>query len=103
MIKNIFKALLCPCHHRFEDVVLYDQIWDRETDNDDLEDSPTLIRVSYCPDCGKVFNIKAEPCQTSISPLCEIDRFEQITGIDHRTVTLYKEPKKLRDFRDIYG
>jgi len=102
MIRNIFKTLLYPCH-RSRDVILHDQIWDRETDNDDLEDSPTLVRVSYCPDCGKIFNIKAEPCRTGISPLYEIVRFEQTTGIDHRTATLYKEPKKLRDFRDIYG
>ena len=108
------KKLFC-CEHEKKDIVINDVIWDRITDNDDLEDIPTMIRVTYCKKCGKILTIQPE--KTSFrydeslemnipdyheSCLAEIHEFEDITGIDHRSVTLWKERKPLKKFGDIY-
>ena len=103
-ISNIFKILppfvrnMVCTHPDRRKVKLHDGIWDRMTDNDDLEDSNTIIEVEYCPDCGRILGI--ERCAYNDSESCwwAIDEFEQKTGIRASTVTLWKE-RKLSDFR----
>lgn len=92
------------CSHDIETIYLEDKIYDTATDNDDLEDIPTVNKVSYCTKCGKILDIE----RTSFfehKPDYSWDavaKFEQITGIDSKTVTLYKEKRPLKDFRHIY-
>ena len=92
------------CSHDIEIIYLEDRIYDRAIDNDDLEDIPTVNKVIYCTKCGKILDIK----RTSFfahKPDWEWDavaKFERITGIASKTVTLYKETKPLKDFRHIY-
>lgn len=52
-IKKLFKRILlkskkCICpHDDIRYVIIRDYLYDEMTDNDDLEDIPTLIKVTY--------------------------------------------------------
>lgn len=92
-ISNIF-----PCsHENSRSVIIRDYLYDEMTDNDDLEDIPTLIKVTYCYDCGKIlkkerFNgFNCFMYSKYISSDEEIREFYKKCKITNRNkVTLYK-------------
>jgi len=100
-ISNIF-----PCsHENSRSVVIRDYLYDEMTDNDDLEDIPTLIKVTYCYDCGKILkkerfnNFNYFMFSNYLSSDIEIERFYKKCGITNRNeVTLYNN--KLREYYD---
>lgn len=108
IINKIFnrKVKFLCVHKNIKTVYLIDKIYDDITDNDDLEDSPTFIKIKYCTDCGKII----EMCHTFSTPikyktmaLCrfinvsressysDILEFERITKLKHEKITLYKK------------
>lgn len=105
---KFLKKLFLPCKHdnSIETIYVEDRIFDRMTDNDDLEDSSTFIKVDYCAKCGKILSmvhtletdnyarcygfgqwikVPTESCYSNIK------KFENITGIDHNKLTLWKK------------
>lgn len=106
-IKKLLKKLkkcFCP-HDDIRYVVLRDYFYDEMMDNDDLEDIPTYIQVTYCYDCGKIiYKTFFEDFHTCIfkkqpSSDIEIERFYKKCGITNRNeVTLYNN--KLREYYD---
>lgn len=107
MVKFFKKAInRSSCSHKIEVIYLEDKIYDRATDNDDLEDIPTVNRVTYCTKCGEILDVE-RVSSFEHKPDWEWDvvaKFERITGIDSKTVTLYKEKetRSLKDFRHLY-
>lgn len=85
-------------HHR--QITIHDWYHDFITDNDDLEDVPTYIIVTYCPNCGKViskaityfYNSEEIQQQYEIenppSSKEEINEFEKITGLKARDISI---------------
>ena len=102
--KGILAAVNLPKHeHDLATIKLHDTIFDKMTDNDDMEDYDTIIIVKYCKSCGKIISVSpSNKFGERSDTLSEVAEFEKITGIDHRTVTLWKEPKPLKDFRKAY-
>ena len=88
--------------HSIVKVKLHDEIWDRMTDNDDLGDEDTIIIVSYCEECGKIISLQRTNYMEKMSYSDDIARFARTTGINPRTVTMWKEHKPLKDFRRAY-
>lgn len=108
-IKKLFKRILlkskkCICpHDDIRYVIIRDYLYDEMTDNDDLEDIPTLIKVTYCYDCGKILkkerfnNFNYFMFSNYLSS--DIERFYKKCGITNRNeVTLYNN--KLREYYD---
>ena len=110
-IKKLFKRILlksekCICpHYDIRYVIIRDYLYDEMTDNDDLEDIPTLIKITYCYDCGKILkkerfnNFNYFMFSNYLSSDIEIERFYKKCGITNRNeVTLYNN--KLREYYD---
>lgn len=53
----IVNKILCN-HSTTAEVIVFDSVYDRRTDNDDLEDKPTKVSITYCKDCGKIIKVK---------------------------------------------
>lgn len=91
MIKLLYKWInRFFCKHVISEVYIHDEYFDYETDNDDLEDIPTLIKIKYCPLCGKIFSKDHTFLTDKASTYWEIKEFEEDTGLDSRKITLYK-------------
>lgn len=99
MIKNFLKLFFCG-HNNVRSIILEDKKFNEMTDNDDLDDIPTLVKVTYCADCGKI--LKKEmffpPFFSNfykyISSPNEIRMFCQCCGIIRNLydeITLYEE------------
>lgn len=99
ILPSFVRKKVCT-HPDRRKVKLHDGIWDRMTDNDDLEDSDTIIEVEYCPDCGRILGIKRCSYKDRESFWQDIYEFEEKTGIRASTVTLWKE-RKLSDFKNV--
>lgn len=85
---NIFKRIFCS-HKDVKDVYLRDIVLDSISDNDDLEDFPTINKVTYCERCGKINNICVYSCDSDKeSTFSEIEHFERITGKRAQDITL---------------
>ena len=82
------------CKHQFTNkVIIHDEIWDQEMDNDDLEDPSTYIEVTYCKTCGKILlkqHVYPTICR-QISSIPEIEEFERITKCKARNITFWKQ------------
>lgn len=52
---KIFKQIFCK--HLIKKIITNDFVYDEYIDNDDLDDFPTLIEISYCTKCGKIIQI----------------------------------------------
>lgn len=103
-MKKFFKKIFCH-HNSVDTVYIEDKIYDRMTDNDDLEDLSTFIKIDYCTNCGKVLSM-IHTLETNNHTRCygfgswikvpiescrsDIEKFEKITGIDTNRLTLYK-------------
>ena len=80
-----------------ESIVIQDVIYDNNMDNDDLEDIPTYIKVTYCRKCGKIFSIKPHPysylfyAPSDASDWIKIKEFEMITSKRAKDMTMYHE------------
>ena len=104
LMRKIFQKIFCR-YNSVDTVYIEDKIYDRMTDNDDLEDPSTFIKIDYCINCGKVLSmvhtfktnnytrcygfgswikVPIESCRS------DIEKFEKITGIDTNRLTLYK-------------
>ena len=59
--------ILCPKKSEIYEVFLYDMYYDQMTDNDELEDIPTIVRVKYNSK-GKILDIDFAD---STSDLCD--------------------------------
>lgn len=108
-IKELFKRLtpsfLCA-HANKHSVIIRDYYYDEMTDNDDLDDIPTLIKVTYCYDCGKILkkeyfdNYNYFNYSQHLSNNYEMKEFYKRCKIAYRNeVTLYDN--KLR--KNYYG
>ena len=103
---RVIHKTTCKHDGSIETIYVEDRIFDRMTDNDDLEDSSTFIKVNYCTKCGKILSmvhtfdtdnytrcygfgqwikVPAESCYSNIK------NFEKITGMDHNKLTLWKK------------
>ena len=89
-------------HENNRSVIIRDYFYDEMTDNDDLEDIPTLIKVTYCYDCGKILkkehfnNFNYFNYAHYLSNYYDINEFYKKCGITNRNeVTLYNN--KLRE------
>ena len=84
----------CP-HKNIKTICVIDEKFDYETDNDDLEDIPTLMDIQYCQDCGKILNISHKDeiviGHLPISSISECYDFEKITGCKLEEITLWKK------------
>lgn len=74
-------------------------------DNDDLEDIPTIIKITYCTKCGKILEkhhvVKISNFQRIyygewVNTCCESDysdilEFEKITGLNHKDITCFNK------------
>lgn len=89
--------ILCKHKDTKESIVIHDEIWDMIMDNDDLEDIPTYIKVTYCYKCGKILSIKPHPyCYLFYTPSdasdwIKIKEFETITAKRAKDMTMYHE------------
>lgn len=97
-ILSFFKRkskILCKHKGTKDLIVIHDEIWDSMMDNDDLEDLPTYIKVTYCYKCGKILSIRSHPCLFSmpfdLSDWMKIKEFETITGKCAKDITLWKQ------------
>lgn len=89
-IFKILKQLFCK--HSFDSIILEDVEWDRQNDNDDLEDTPSFIEVTYCQKCGKIINVTRFYIIDSImhfkipskyySDMYKYGNFKKVTGVD---------------------
>lgn len=97
-IKQIF------CRHKYKNqIIIHDWYYDFMTDNDDLEDIPTYIIISFCPNCGKIFSKRLYMSYKSdvvarlfgfedpTSSYDEIAEFEKLTGVKIKDITMYKD------------
>lgn len=88
ILKQIF------CKHTVQDIIVHDYIYDAENDNDDLEDTPTYIKITYCPKCGKLLNISDDEIDTfpfdcsRESSMEAIQKFESITHKDIHNILI---------------
>lgn len=103
MLNFLTKLLFCK-HHNKKTIYIQDRYHDMMTDNDDLEDIPTYIKITYCTDCGKILEMyhvnETENYQTTylmgewVKVCCESDysdicEFELITGFDIKNITSF--------------
>ena len=89
-IINRIKQFFCQ-HKELSSIVVFDRKYDEYFDNDDLEDIPSMIRVSYCRNCGKYWIYGIQPFENGkyqISDLTELRTFKQITGVDPDELTI---------------
>lgn len=102
-----FLTKLLPCKHRNKKTIyIQDRYYDMMIDNDDLEDIPTHIKITYCTDCGKILE-KHHVAETNdfqrvywmgkwVNICCESDyydirEFEKITGLNHKDITCFNK------------
>lgn len=102
-----FLTKLLPCKHRNKKTIyIQDRYYDMMIDNDDLEDTPTYIKITYCTKCGKILEkshiIEINEfqkvywlgewvnacCESDYSDICE---FEKITGLNHKDITCFNK------------
>lgn len=104
-ISKVVKKFTCNHISTIGTVYIQDRIYDEFMDNDDLEDSPTFIKIKYCTKCGKILH-KVHSNKTDNFAKCYgfgnwikvyqesdyelIRKFEQITNINIKELTLYK-------------
>lgn len=103
---TIVNKIICKHDGSIETIYVYDRIYDRMTDNDDLEDIyRTFIKIDYCTKCGKILSMR-HTNKTNHYSTCygfgqwikvpaesyyiDIINFEKITGINHNKLTLAK-------------
>lgn len=98
--EGILAAVGLPKHeHDLATIKLQDVIYDQAMDNTDLEDIATINIVHYCKTCGQITKIeRSNVFRDRESPMYEIRQFEEITGINHRTVTLCTEVFRLINY-----
>lgn len=73
----IVSKILCQ-HSATAEVIVVDSVYDRRTDNDDLEDRPTKVSITYCKDCGKIIKVKIVD-NIPTSSYQEIKEFYEVT------------------------
>lgn len=102
-----FLTKLLPCKHRNKNTIyIQDKYYDMMIDNDDLEDIPTIIKITYCTKCGKILEkhhiVKISNfqriywmgewmntcCESNYSDILE---FEKITGLNHKDITCFNK------------
>ena len=92
-IKQLF------CKHKYHDIkkiVIHDFLYDKEIDNDELDDFPTYLKVFYCKKCGKLLGVKNYKCTIvpfyiyDLSNRQETEEFEKITGYKVKNITKTK-------------
>lgn len=101
-----FLTKLLPCKHRNKkNIYIQDRYYDMMIDNDDLEDIPTIIKITYCTKCGKILEkhhvVKISNFQRIyygewVNTCCESDysdilEFEKITGLNHKDITCFNK------------
>ena len=78
----IVNKILCK-HSTTAEVIIEDSVYDRRTDNDDLEDQPTKVSITYCKDCGKIIKVKIVD-NIPTSSYQEIKEFYEVTKYNLR-------------------
>lgn len=79
----IVNKILCK-HLQTAEVIVVDNVYDRHTDNDDLEDEPTKVAITYCKDCGKIIKVNFADNISTISSYKEIKKFYEATKYNLR-------------------
>lgn len=77
------------------EVFVYDNYYDHMTDNDDLEDHPTIVRVVY-NDKGEILQVEMADTTSDLcdneSPVSRISHFYKTCKINpHRGMSEYKK------------
>lgn len=76
------NKILCQ-HRTTAEVIIEDSVYDRRTDNDDLEDRPTKVAITYCKDCRKIIKVKIVD-NIPTSSYQEIKEFYEVTKYNLR-------------------
>lgn len=98
LIKRYYKLLTSHnhfiCQHKnVKTINIEDKHFDYMTDNDDLDDIPTIVEIRYCVDCGKILDKHyIYDIYPFVSTWDEIRDFKRICNIRHEEdFSLYNE------------
>lgn len=102
-----FLTKLLSCKHRNKKTIyIQDRYYDMMIDNDDLEDIPTYIKITYCTKCGKILEKHHVDTSKGYLIICcsgrwidnypesdcpDILEFEKITGLNHKDITCFNK------------
>lgn len=102
-----FLTKLLHCKHRNKkSIYIRDRYYDMMIDNDDLEDIPTYIKITYCTKCGKILKKRhIDTSKESLIICCsgywidnysesdysDICEFEKITGLNYKDITCFNK------------
>jgi len=73
-------------HYDIKFITVIDRVYDKMTDNDDLEDKDTYVQIMYCADCGSIIaaeKVTSEKNKVESHPF-DIQEFRRVTGFDLR-------------------
>lgn len=105
MLTFLKKIFSCK-HSNKKTIYIQNRYYDMMIDNDDLEDIPTYIKITYCTKCGKILekhhiDISKKSLIISYtggwidsypeSDYSDILEFEKITGLNHKNITYFNK------------